>query len=60
MMEHAQKIIEQIVEGRQRTWRMSRTVIAGLLLAGSATLWRVAVHSLKLAMGEGEGRRHIH
>jgi hypothetical protein len=37
MMEHAQKIIEQIVEGRQRTWRMSRTVIAGLLLAGSAT-----------------------
>jgi hypothetical protein len=22
--------------------------------------WRVAVHGLQLAMGEGEGRRHIH
>ena len=37
MMEHAQKIMEQIVMGRQRNWRMRRTVIAGLLLAGSAT-----------------------
>jgi cytochrome c len=37
MMEHAQKIIEQIVMGRQGNWRMRRTVIAGLLLAGSAT-----------------------
>jgi cytochrome c len=36
-MEHAQKIIEQIVMGRQGNWRMRRTVIAGLLLAGSAT-----------------------
>jgi len=37
VMEHAQKIIEQIVMGRQGNWRMRRTVIAGLLLAGSAT-----------------------
>jgi cytochrome c len=36
VMEHAQKIMEQIVMGRQRNWRMRRTVIAGLLLAGSA------------------------
>jgi cytochrome c len=35
-MEYAQKIIEEMV-GRQRNWRMRRIVIAGLLLAGSAT-----------------------
>jgi len=23
-------------------------------------LWRIAVHGLQLAMGEGQGRRHIH
>ena len=35
-MEYAQKIIEEMV-GRQRNRRMRRIVIAGLLLAGSAT-----------------------
>jgi cytochrome c len=37
MMERGQKIIEQIVEGRRMNCRMRRTVIAGLLLAASAT-----------------------
>jgi cytochrome c len=37
VMEHAQKIIEQVVMGRQGNWRMRRTAIAGLLLAGSVT-----------------------
>jgi cytochrome c len=36
-MEKAQGIIEVVVGGRQRNSRMRRTVIAGLLLAGSAT-----------------------
>ncbi len=36
-MEKAQRIIEVVVEGSQRNCRMRRTVIAGLLLAGSAT-----------------------
>jgi hypothetical protein len=34
-MEKAQRIIEVVVEGSQRNCRMRRTVIAGLLLAGS-------------------------
>ena len=36
-MEKVQRIIEVVVEGRQRTCRMRRTMIAGLLLAGFAT-----------------------
>ena len=36
-MEKVQRIIEVVDEGRQRNCRMRRTVIAGLLLAGSAT-----------------------
>jgi cytochrome c len=36
-MKKAQRIIEVVVEGSQRSCRMRRTVIAGLLLAGSAT-----------------------
>jgi cytochrome c len=36
-MEKAQRIIEVVVEGSQRNCRMRRAVIAGLLLAGSAT-----------------------
>jgi cytochrome c len=36
-MEKVQRIIEVVVEGRQRNCRMRRTVIAGLLLAGFAT-----------------------
>jgi cytochrome c len=36
-MEKAQRIIEVVVGGSQRNCRMRRTLIAGLLLAGSAT-----------------------
>jgi cytochrome c len=36
-MEKAQRIIEVVVKGSPRNFRMRRTVIAGLLLAGSAT-----------------------
>ena len=36
-IEKAQRIIEGAVEGNRRSCRMRRSVIAGLLLAGSAT-----------------------
>jgi cytochrome c2 len=36
-MEKAQRITEVVVEGSQRNCRMRRTVIAGLLFAGSVT-----------------------
>ena len=36
-IEKAQRIIEVVVKGSQRNCRMRRTVIAGLLLAASAT-----------------------
>jgi cytochrome c len=36
-MEKAQRIIEGVVEGNRKSCRMRRSVIAGLLLAGSAT-----------------------
>jgi cytochrome c len=36
-MEKAQRIIEGVVEGNRSSCRMMRIVIAGLLLAGSAT-----------------------
>ncbi len=36
-MEKARRIIEVVVKGSQRNCRMTRTLIAGLLLAGSAT-----------------------
>jgi cytochrome c len=36
-MKEGQRIIEMVVEKKRRTLRMRRAVIAGLLLAGSAT-----------------------
>src|SRR5580704_10272245 len=36
-MKEGQRIIEIVVEKKRRTFRMRRAVIAGLLLAGSAT-----------------------
>ena len=36
-MEKAQRIIEGVVEGNRKSCRMRRSVIAGLLLAGSAS-----------------------
>src|ERR1700742_2404033 len=36
-MKKARRIIEGVVEGNRKSCRMRRTVIAGLLLAGSAT-----------------------
>jgi cytochrome c len=36
-MKEGQRIIEMVVEKKRRTLRVRRTVIAGLLLAGSAT-----------------------
>jgi cytochrome c len=36
-MKERQRIIEMVVEKKRRTFRMRRAVVAGLLLAGSAT-----------------------
>ena len=38
----------------------SRTALAIYNFGSTHLLWRVAVHGLELAMGEGQGGRHIH
>src|SRR3974390_3090966 len=43
-----------------RTLQMAEHSCSCHLLSGLQVLWRVAVHRLKLAVGEGEGRWHIH
>jgi|ERR1700754_3143938 len=47
-MEKAQRIIDVVVKASPRNCRMKRTVIAGVLLAGSAT----AAHAADPAAGE--------
>jgi hypothetical protein len=38
----------------------ARATVLSPSSVGPCVLWRVAVHGLQLAMGEGESRRHIH
>ncbi|HLN39395.1 MAG TPA: hypothetical protein VK337_16570, partial [Xanthobacteraceae bacterium] len=39
---------------------MARALLLSPSSVGLGVLWRVAVHGLQLAVGEGESRRHIH
>ena len=50
----AQKETSELKDGE------SRTALAIYNFGSTHLLWRVAVHGLQLAMGEGQGGRHIH